>query len=74
VVALRRSLESAPSRWGQAKSSFSTPEDLEFAEDLLYTAAVQAGWLAGQPDEVVDVPDVQITVAVTRRSQPDRHL
>lgn len=51
-----------------------SPEDLEFAEDLLYTAAVQAGWLAGQPDEVVDVPDVQITVAVTRRSETDRHL
>jgi len=35
---------------------------------MLYTAAVQAGWLAGHPDEVVDVPDVRIAVSVARRN------
>ncbi len=41
-----------------------TQEDLEFGEDMLYTAAVQAGWLTGEEGEVIDVPDVQITVSV----------
>jgi hypothetical protein len=44
------------------------PEELEFGEDMLYTAAVQAGWLGGEPGEVVDVPDVRITVSVARRN------
>ena len=44
------------------------PEELEFGEDMLYTAAVQAGWLAGGPVEVVEVPDVRITVSVARRN------
>jgi hypothetical protein len=44
------------------------PEELEFGEDMLYTAAVRAGWLVGEPDEVADVPDVQITVSVARRN------
>jgi hypothetical protein len=43
------------------------PDDLEFDEDMLYTAAVQAGWLTGAADEVVEVPDVRITVGVARR-------
>ena len=43
-------------------------EEFEFGEDMLYTAAVQAGWLAGHPDEVVDVPDVRIAVSVARRN------
>jgi hypothetical protein len=45
------------------------PEELEFGEDMFYTAAVRAGWLAGGPDEVVEVPDVRITVSVARRNQ-----
>ncbi|MGO9972052.1 MAG: hypothetical protein ACLP01_04430 [Solirubrobacteraceae bacterium] len=44
------------------------PEDLEFGEDMLFTVAVQAGWLTGAPDEVVEVPDVRITVSVARRN------
>jgi hypothetical protein len=44
------------------------PEDLEFGEDLLYAAAVRAGWLGGEPDEVAEVPDVQITIGVARRN------
>jgi hypothetical protein len=43
-------------------------EDLEFGEDTLYTAAVRAGWLVGEPSEGVDVPDVRITVSVVRRN------
>lgn len=44
------------------------PEEFEFGEDMLYTAAVQAGWLKGDPGEVVDVPDVRIAVSVARRN------
>ena len=44
------------------------PDDLEFGEDMLYTAAVQAGWLTGAPDEVAEVPDVRIAVSVARRN------
>lgn len=44
------------------------PEEFEFGEDMLYTAAVQASWLAGDPGEVVDVPDVRIAVSVARRN------
>jgi hypothetical protein len=44
------------------------PEELEFGEDMLYTAATHAGWLAGDPSEVVDVPDVRIAVSVARRN------
>lgn len=44
-----------------------TPDNLEFGEDLLYTLAVQVGWLTGEQDAVIDVPDVQITVCVARR-------
>jgi hypothetical protein len=43
------------------------PEDLEFGEDMLYTAAIRAGWLSGDGGEVADVPDVHITVGVTSR-------
>jgi hypothetical protein len=43
------------------------PEDLEFGEDMLYTAAIRAGWLSGDGTEAADVPDVHITVGVTRR-------
>ncbi len=35
---------------------------------MLFTAAVQAGWLAGDPGQVVDVPDVRIAVSVARRN------
>ncbi len=45
-----------------------TPDDLEFGEDMLYAAAARVGWLSGQPDEVVDVPNVEITVSVTPRA------
>jgi hypothetical protein len=44
------------------------PEDLEFGEDMLYTAAVQAGWLTGTADEIVDISDVRILVGVARRN------
>jgi hypothetical protein len=44
-------------------------EELEFGEDLLYTAAVHAGWLSGEPDEVADIPDVRITVSVAPRNR-----
>jgi hypothetical protein len=44
------------------------PEELEFGEDMLYTAAVQAGWLVGEPDEVLEVPHVRITINVARRN------
>jgi hypothetical protein len=43
------------------------PEDLEFGEDMLYAAAIRAGWLSGDGAEAADVPDVHITVGVTRR-------
>ena len=44
------------------------PDDLEFGEDMLYTAAVQAGPLTGAPDEVVEVGDVRIAVSVAHRN------
>lgn len=44
------------------------PEDLEFGEDLLYAAAVRAGWLGREPGEVAEVPDVQISIGVARRN------
>ncbi len=43
------------------------PEDLEFGEDMLYTAVIRAGWLRGDRGEIADVPDVHITVGVTSR-------
>lgn len=43
-------------------------EELEVGEDLLYTAAVHAGWLSGDPDEVVDVADVRVAVGIARRN------
>ena len=45
-----------------------TEDDLEFSEDLLYTAAARAGWLPGEPNETVEVPNVDIIVRVTRRA------
>lgn len=44
------------------------PENFEVGEDLLYAAAVCAGWLGEEPDEIADVPDVQITIGVARRN------
>jgi hypothetical protein len=44
------------------------PEDLEFGEGLLCAAAVRAGWLGEEPDEVAEVPDVRITIGVARRN------
>jgi hypothetical protein len=43
-------------------------KDHEFFEDMLYTAAVSAGWLTGNPDELAEVADVRITIAVARRN------
>jgi hypothetical protein len=39
-------------------------EDFDSLEDLLYSAAVLAGWLAGygHPQEVAEVPDIDIIV------------
>lgn len=45
-----------------------SPEELEFGEDMLYTAAVHAGWLRDEPGWVSDIPDARITVAVARRN------
>ena len=42
-------------------------EDLELGEDMLYTAAIRAGWLSGNGAEVADVPDVHIIVGVASR-------
>jgi hypothetical protein len=44
------------------------PAKLEFYEDMLYTAAVHAGWLSGDPEQVVDVPEVRVAVGVARRN------
>jgi hypothetical protein len=44
-----------------------SPKDLEFGEDMLYTAAIRAGWLSGENDEITEIPDVEITVGITRR-------
>jgi hypothetical protein len=44
------------------------PAQLEFYEDMLYTAAVHAGWLSGEAEQVVDVPDVRVAVGVARRN------
>ena len=44
------------------------PDILEFGEDLLYMAAVRAGWLIGGPDEIADVPDVRVRLGVARRA------
>ncbi len=49
------------------------PEDLEFGEDTLYTAAIRACWLSGDRGEVADVPDVHITVGVTSRQAELTH-
>jgi hypothetical protein len=43
-------------------------EELEFGENVLYSAAVHAGWLTLDPDEVVDVAEVRITVSARRRN------
>lgn len=43
-------------------------DDLELGEDLLYAAAVRAGWLGEEPEEVAGVPDVRITIGVARRN------
>jgi hypothetical protein len=43
------------------------PEDLEFGEDMLYTAAIRAGWLSADREDVADVPDVHIKVGITSR-------
>lgn len=43
------------------------PEEFAFGEDLLYTAAVRAGWLSNQPGVIADIPDVRIHLSVTRR-------
>ena len=44
------------------------PAEIEFGEDMLYTAAVHAGWLSGNSEQVVDVPDVRVAVGVARRN------
>jgi hypothetical protein len=42
-------------------------ENIEYGEDMLYTAAIRAGWLTGAEDEIVEVPDVHITVGIASR-------
>jgi hypothetical protein len=44
-------------------------EEFDFYEDMLYTAAVQAGWLSAddQRQAVGEVPDVDILIRITRR-------
>jgi hypothetical protein len=46
-------------------------EDLEFGEDMLYTAAITAGWLTQNRDAFVDVDDGEVSVGVSRQ-QADR--
>jgi hypothetical protein len=43
-------------------------EELEFGEDILYSTAVQAGWLTVDPSEIVDVAEARITVSAKRRN------
>jgi hypothetical protein len=43
-------------------------EELEFGENVLYSAAVHAGWLTLDPGEVVDVAEVRITVSARQRN------
>jgi hypothetical protein len=46
------------------------PEDFDYLEDMLYTAAIRAGWLSddAQGEAVADVPDVDILVGIARRN------
>lgn len=45
-------------------------EDFDAFEDMLYTAAVQAGWLACAPNQTADadVPDTEILIRISRRA------
>lgn len=45
-------------------------EDFDDLEDMLYTAAAQAGWLIGDDDRssAVEVPDGEILARITRRA------
>jgi hypothetical protein len=38
-----------------------------YGEDMLYTAAIRAGWLTGAEGEIVDVPNVHLTVGIASR-------
>ncbi len=44
-------------------------EDFDYLEDMLYTAALRAGWLAGaaQREAAAELPDVDILIGITRR-------
>lgn len=44
-------------------------EDFDYLEDMLYTAAIQVGWLPRDTDGqvVVEVPDIEILIGVPRR-------
>ena len=44
------------------------PDDCAFAEAMLFTAAVEAGWLTAATDGLVEVPDVRVVVGVARRN------
>jgi hypothetical protein len=44
-------------------------EDFDTLEDMLYTAAAQAGWLATDDDQhAAEVPDGEIRIRITRRT------
>lgn len=43
-------------------------EKTEAGEDEVFTAAVRGGWLSGDPEEIVDIPDVRIAIRVARRN------
>ena len=44
-------------------------DDFDYLEDMLYSAALRAGWLSGdaQKQTVAEVPDVDILIGITRR-------
>ena len=44
-------------------------EDLDYLEDMLYTAAIRAGWLSGdsQKQAVAEVPDIDILIGIAWR-------
>jgi hypothetical protein len=46
------------------------PDDFDPFEDMLYTAAVHAGWLPVSPEQdtaYADVPDTEILIRIPRR-------
>lgn len=43
-------------------------EDFDYLEDMLYTAAIRAGWLSGTRQPFAVIPDVEILIGITRRN------